>query len=167
MTTKFKNAKRYATAAVAVADKAGTAWTVWVTANAVIVWSVQMFFSTPAMTAANDNEAKPFVAAGSALMQPYPLAAVAAEPPAQRFGLATQPLPQTSNDPAQAVWRYLCSRDAALGAAADAPCGTSAALSMPTLAQADSREEPTRRTDPFAWSERLNAANDNHHIVEE
>lgn len=166
MNTKLANAKRYATAAIAVADRASGAWTVWVAANAVIVWSAQMFFSAPAMTAANDNAVQPAVASASALMPPRPVSA-AAEPPAQRFDLSALPMPKPSGDPAQAMWRYLCGRDPALGVAADAPCGTSAAPDLPATQPASAFEEPARRTDPFAWVEQLNAANDNHHLVEE
>jgi hypothetical protein len=167
MKTKLANAKRYATAVIAVADRASGAWTVWVAANAVIVWSAQLFFSAPAMTAANDNTVQPVVASASTLMPPRPQATVAAEPPAQRFDLSALPAPEASGDPAKAVWRYLCGRDAALGAAADAPCGTSAALNLSAPEQGGAFEEPPRRTDPFAWVEQLNAANDNHHLVEE
>ena len=166
MKAKFTNAKRYATAAVAVADKASVAWTVWVTANAVMVWGAQMFFSTPAMTASNDNEAKPFVAASSALMQPYPLAPVAAEPPAQKMAFVVLPLSAQTADPARAVWGYLCGHNAALGDAAQQRCPTGAEPHWQPTEETEQFDAPAR-TDPFAWSERLNAANDNHHIVEE
>ena len=166
MKAKFTNAKRYATTAVAVADKASVAWTVWVTANAVVVWGVQMFFSAPAMTAANDNEAKPFVAAESALMQPSPQASIAAEPAARKMEFTALPLSAQTADPARAVWGYLCGHNAALGDAAQQRCPASAESLWQPAEQNQSFDAPAR-TDPFVWSERLNAANDNHHIVEE
>jgi hypothetical protein len=166
MSEKISNAKRYVSAAVSVADRASGMWSAWIAANAAIVWGAQMLSSAPAMPPANDNGAAAPVAAG-ALVQPSAVVPLAAEPAAPQIALSPIALPAPSSDPSHAVWAYLCGRDEALSDATRTACPASAAPMAAAPAQTNSFDTYEKSTDPFAWNERLNADNDNHHIVQE
>ena len=74
---------------------------------------------------------------------------------------------KATSDPAQAVWVYLCAHDATLSETARALCPVSAEPLALAPSPDHSFDTYEKHADPFAWSERLNAANDNHHIVQE
>lgn len=110
--------RRSVATAVKVAERADVAWTTMMVVNTVFVWSAGAMSLFGLLPPAN-NAAAATPVVPSAMVAPSTPLDLPREP--ELLSGADAPTAD-AGAPAQAVWSYLCNRDALIGQAVNAPC---------------------------------------------
>jgi hypothetical protein len=154
-------------------DPGAYVWAAGVAINLVAMWGGALSFDAAIAAPANDNER--VVLALAPMSKPQSAESVAgATPPEMPMPLDVGVAPS----PTQAVWRYLCDRDAGIGEAVRRTCpeaisdGNAFTAFKPLRLDGNSYEPAPERyvptegpartgLGPFPWDARFGAANDN------